>query len=87
MRCYVYRSARQADAYLYLSSQAMFERLPESLGRAFCGAELIMDLVLTPERRLASENPCSVLHNLLRQGFHVQLPPPGAVSPAPKLLH
>jgi len=33
-------------------------------------------MVLTPERKLASEDIHAVLENLEKQGYHLQMPPP-----------
>jgi hypothetical protein len=86
MRCYVYRSSRQQEAYLYLSSPTILERLPESLRRSFGRPELVLELVLTPQRQLARESAGQVLESLLARGFHLQLPPQPQVGPLPKPL-
>ena len=76
MRCYVYRSSRRADTYVYLPRKDDFTELPEGLVRALGRLDLAMEFELTPDRRLAREDPARVLTNLESQGFHLQLPPP-----------
>jgi len=76
MRCYVYRSSRRADTYVYLPRQDDFSELPEGLRSALGRLEFALEFDLTPERRLAREDPATVLANLESQGFHLQLPPP-----------
>jgi uncharacterized protein len=76
MHCYVYRSSRRADTYLYLPRRDDFTELPEGLVRALGRLEFALELDLTPGRRLAREDPAGVLANLESHGFHLQLPPP-----------
>ena len=76
MRCYVYRSSRRADTYVYLPRQDDFSELPEGLRSALGRLEFALEFDLTPERRLAREDSATVLANLESQGFHLQLPPP-----------
>ena len=83
MLCFVYRSRRKPDTYLYLSSRDGFQALPDALLGAIGEAEFVMDLVLWPQRTLAQEDAVQVLKNLLQRGFHVQLPPPDARLPFP----
>jgi len=78
MRCYVYRSSRRADTYVYLPRQDDFTELPEGLRSALGRLEFALEFDLTPERRLAQKDPATVLANLESQGFHLQLPPPEA---------
>jgi len=75
MHCYVYRSRKRDQTYLYLRERDDFSVLPDELQRLFAGADLAMELELTPERRLAREDPREVLSNLKARGFHLQMPP------------
>jgi len=76
MRCYIYKGRRKPDTYLYLTSADNFAAVPGELMKAFGEMEQVMDLALSPGRRLAREDVRQVLSNLLLRGFHVQLPPP-----------
>jgi len=76
MRCYVYRSSRRADTYVYLPRQDDFSKLPEGLLRMLGRLEFALEFDLAPERRLAREDSATVRANLESQGFHLQLPPP-----------
>lgn len=73
MRCYVYRSRRRPGAYLYLPAPDDFSRVPEGLMRLFGRPEPALEFDLTPQRRLASEDPRQVLDNLATRGFHLQM--------------
>ncbi len=75
MNCSVFRSKRKEYTYLYLPEGKLFEDLPTALRQTFGQPELVMDLELSPESSLASENVNEVMQNLRENGFHLQLPP------------
>jgi uncharacterized protein YcgL (UPF0745 family) len=75
IRCAVYRSARRQGLYLYVVPEEGFSRGPAELLEAFGRADHVMDLVLTPGRRLAREDTRRVMRNLKERGYHVQIPP------------
>lgn len=75
MHAYVYKSQRKANTYLYLAARDDFACLPEPLRVQLGGLQFVLDVALTPERRLALANPAVVRANLTMQGFHVQFPP------------
>ena len=75
MNCSVFRSAKKDYTYLYLLAGAVFEDLPTALQGAFGKPEFVIDLDLSPERALASEDVNEVMQNLRDNGFHLQLPP------------
>ena len=73
--CKVYRSDRKTDTYLYLAADKAFDELPETLRRTFGEPAFVMDLLLTPDRKLARVDVARVLEDLEEQGFSLQLPP------------
>jgi uncharacterized protein YcgL (UPF0745 family) len=75
MNCSVFRSNRKEYTYLYLPGDGDFSDLPQSLRDAFGPPEFVINLELSPERQLASEDVAEVMDNLREQGFHLQLPP------------
>lgn len=82
MKAYVYRSARQADTYVYLARRDAFALLPPPLAARLGALDFVLELELAPGRRLAREDPQVVRANLAAHGFHVQFPPP--VVPRPE---
>ena len=78
MQAYVYKSQRKADTFVYLAARDDFEKIPEPLRAQLGGLAFVLEVALTPERRLARENPDVVRRNLAASGFHLQLPPPPA---------
>ncbi|HEY5775507.1 MAG TPA: YcgL domain-containing protein [Xanthomonadales bacterium] len=75
MKCSVVRSSLKDFTYIYLLEGQDFDDLPEELKRVFGKPEFVMNLQLSPERKLAYEDIKQVMHNLSEQGYHLQLPP------------
>jgi len=75
IKCHIYRSPRQDGMYLYLHARLSLDELPAALLESFGRPEEVMELELTPQRRLAREDVTVVMHNLEGQGFHLQMPP------------
>jgi uncharacterized protein len=73
--CWVYRSPRKPEMYLYLSAEDDFTGVPDALLRGFGTPAKILQLALTPQRTLAREDVLKVMENLRTQGFHLQMPP------------
>ncbi|MEJ2454868.1 MAG: YcgL domain-containing protein [Candidatus Thiodiazotropha sp.] len=73
--CWIYRSPRKDEMYLYLRDEDDFSAVPEALLSRFGTPVKVMALSLTPERSLAREDVNQVMENLRGQGFHLQLPP------------
>ncbi len=76
MQAYVYKSLRKAETFVYLRERDAFGLLPEVLVAQLGELRFVLDVALTPERRLAREDADVVRRNLTAQGFHVQFPPP-----------
>ena len=76
VKAYVYRSAKQADTYVYLARRDAFELLPPPLAARLGALDLVLEVELAPGRTLAREDPEVVRANLVAHGFHVQFPPP-----------
>lgn len=75
MQAYVYKSTRKADTFVYLAERDDFQRLPQTLREPLGELVFVLEVALTPGRKLARENTESVRHNLASQGFHIQFPP------------
>ncbi|MCU7843478.1 MAG: YcgL domain-containing protein [Candidatus Thiodiazotropha sp. (ex Monitilora ramsayi)] len=73
--CWVYRSPRKEEMYLYLPVEDDFSALPDSLLQGFGTPAKVMQLTLSPSRKLAREDVIKVMENLQNQGFHLQMPP------------
>ncbi len=84
MHCFIYKSLKKNELYLYLDKKDDFSAVPEALFKSFGRLEFVMELQLTAERKLARENPEKVIASLQSKGFFVQLPPTllGSVLPS-----
>lgn len=74
MQCYVYKSKRKINTYVYLCDRDDFSKLPEAIVQHLGQLELVLEFDLHSERKLAKENSEILLANLKTQGFHIQLP-------------
>lgn len=81
MHAYVYKSLRKADTYVYLAERDDFARMPEPLRTQLGTLTFVLEVELTPERRLAREDPVQVREHLSTRGFHLQFPPGAARDP------
>ena len=81
MHAYVYKSQRKADTFVYLAERDGFSRLPEPLRTQLGALAFVLEVTLTPDRKLARENPEDVRRNLAARGFHLQFPPSAAADP------
>ena len=75
MKCTVLRSSKQDFTYIFLLAGQDFDDLPDTLKEVFGQPEFVMNLELTPERRLAYSDVKLVMKNLSEEGYHLQLPP------------
>lgn len=75
MKCSVLRSSKKDYTYVYLLEGHDFDDLPIALRNVFGEPEFVMDLELSPARKLAYEDVSEVMQNLDKQGYHLQMPP------------
>lgn len=73
--CWVYRSSRKDEMYLYLAAKDSFDKLPQPLMQGFGQPTLVMELELHPGRKLARADIDTVMDSLAHQGFYLQMPP------------
>ena len=76
MQAYVYKSQRKADTFVYLAARDGFTLVPEPLRTQLGDLSFVLEVALTPDRKLAREDAALVRENLAARGFHVQFPPP-----------
>jgi uncharacterized protein YcgL (UPF0745 family) len=75
MQAFVYRSGRKPDTYLYLREKDAFAIVPDAVRLPLGPLELVLEVALTPERRLARADAEVVRANLERLGYYLQAPP------------
>lgn len=81
MHAYVYKSLRKHGAYVFLAERDVFDCVPAPVLAQLGRLEFVLDVELTPGRRLAQANADTVRENLASRGFHLQMPPTGALDP------
>jgi uncharacterized protein len=75
MKCSVFRSSLKEFTYIYVLEGHKFEDLPQALKQVFGKPVFVLNLELTPDRKLAYADVSQVMQNLANQGYHLQLPP------------
>lgn len=80
MQCFVYASRRKPDTYLWLAERDDFGGLPEPLRDMLGELRFALELQLDEQRRLPREDARQVLAHLRERGWHLQLPPEGALA-------
>jgi uncharacterized protein YcgL (UPF0745 family) len=75
MQCFIYKSLKKDYLYLYISNKDDYSKVPDALFNSLGKMEFVMDLELSPERKLAREDAGKVIESLQQQGFFVQMPP------------
>lgn len=73
--CWVYRSVKHQEMYLFLAEEEGFDRVPDALLQRFGDPVPVIELELCSTRKLAREDVNRVIDHLLGQGYHLQLPP------------
>ncbi|MFK7815127.1 MAG: YcgL domain-containing protein [Gammaproteobacteria bacterium] len=75
MKCFVYKSIKKTDSYIYISKKDNFEAIPEQLLLIFGKPEFALEFELTEDRKLAAVDAKQVLESLSEQGYYLQMPP------------
>ncbi len=75
MQCFIYKSLKKEELYLYVQNKDDFSDIPEPLLSSFGRIEFVMELEITSERKLARESSHKVLASLQEKGFFIQMPP------------
>ncbi len=79
MKCLIYRCSRKQEMYLYLPFQKNEEKLLAEVSGELLKLtgklEKVMELELTPERKLARANVEEVMSSLKEKDYYLQMPP------------
>lgn len=70
----VFRSSKKNDTYIYVRRGQSWDDLPESLRGIFGQPVHAMDLIMTPERKLARTTGKQILDALAEKDFYLQMP-------------
>jgi len=84
VQCFVYKSNKKSELYLYIAKQDDFSNIPEAILKSIGIPSFVMELEITPERTLAREKATDVIKGIEEHGFFIQMPP--TTHPAPAKL-
>ena len=73
MQCYVYRSERKNDTYVYMKASVETTELPESVTQFMGDLTKVLEVDLS-KKKLANANVEQVMAAIETQGFYLQLP-------------
>lgn len=73
MWCYIYRSPKKENCYLYIEKENDFSSVPETVLTVFGKPILAMRLLLTPQRKLVVGSVDEVKEKIAEQGFFLQM--------------
>jgi hypothetical protein len=74
MQSFIYRCSSKPDLYIYLAEEDVFDNVPRAIFNTLGIVEFAMELEITSDTRLAREDVGTVMNNLNKHGFHIQLP-------------
>ncbi len=75
MHCYIYKSAKKLDTYIYLPVPWADADIPDELKALFSPPQLAMELDLNARQSLAREEISEVIDGLRTVGYYLQVPP------------
>jgi uncharacterized protein YcgL (UPF0745 family) len=90
MLCFIYKSLKRDELYLFLEKKDDFSAVPEELIKSLGRLQFVMELQLSPERKLAREDAKKVIAGIESKGFYIQMPPitlPDSSSASNRVLH
>lgn len=87
LHCYIYKCLRKPETYLFVLKENDFSAVPAPLLDALGKVEKVIDIELTPQRKMARGNAHQIINDLKQTGFHLQLPPNKKPEPIGPLLN
>lgn len=75
MQCFIYRSSRKPDHYIFLKEKDQFDLLPSGLVALLGDLVFVFDLDLSTKKELANAKKDQVIESLQNDGYYLQLPP------------
>ncbi|MDH3326725.1 MAG: YcgL domain-containing protein [Gammaproteobacteria bacterium] len=75
MQLEIYKSSKKDQTYLYVNKPLDQDELPEALINILGDLSFVMELEVTADTKLISEDINEVVSHVLEKGFYLQLPP------------
>ncbi|PCJ39945.1 MAG: hypothetical protein COA71_12265 [SAR86 cluster bacterium] len=73
--CTIYKGSREDALYLYVAKSNDLSQLPEELMSRMGELKKVMTLILSTDRKLARVKAETVLEEIEKNGYFLQLPP------------
>ena len=73
--CSVFKSSKKIEMYLYVDRKDGVKKLPDTLKSIFGEPTHVLDMILTPSKKLARVDAEKVLSEIAKNGFYLQMPP------------
>lgn len=74
MKCFVYKSVKKSDSYIFIDQKDDFEKVPQQLLKLFGKPEFTLEFDLTENRKLATADAKQVMQYIHEQGYYLQMP-------------
>ena len=74
MQCFIYRCSLKPDMYIYLAEEDVFDNVPKEIFNSLGIVEFSMEIEITADTKLSREDTGTVINNLKKHDFHIQLP-------------
>jgi uncharacterized protein len=81
MQCFVYKSSKKSELYVFLGRRDDFSVLPETLLENVGNLIFVMNLELNSHRKLARVDVLEVMNHIQSKGYFIQWPPISAEFP------
>lgn len=73
MWCYIYRSPKRENSYLYVEKEQDFSLVPDVLKRAFGQPILVMKVLLDNKRKFVGGTAQEIEDKIKQDGFFLQM--------------
>ena len=73
--CTIYKGSRDEELYLYVTKGEDLSQLPEELMSRLGELKVVMTLAISANRKLARVKAETVLEEIKKNGYFLQLPP------------
>ena len=91
MKCVIFRCSKKDEMYLYVpdteNDDDLLDTLPDGLTHLTGRLDKVMELELTPDRKLARAKVEEVITALQDKGFYLQMPPNDVLSQDESMLN
>lgn len=91
MKCVIFRCSKKNEMYLYVpfkeDEATLLNDLPDGLQKLTGRLDKVMELNLTPERKLARVKIEDVVSSIAEKGFYIQMPPNDVLRKDDSMLH